>query len=58
MIPVPAGVRVWLASGVTDMRNYAQRMIMQSRWQVLFRHQRLNIVSLRIFSGAANVGEH
>ena len=31
MIPVPAGVRVWLASGVTDMRNYAGRMIMQIR---------------------------
>ena len=36
MIPVPANpalsgaVRVWLATGHTDMRNYAERMIMQS----------------------------
>jgi hypothetical protein len=24
MIPLPAGVRVWLATGYTDMRNYAE----------------------------------
>jgi hypothetical protein len=30
MIPVPSGVRVWLATGHTDMRNYAERTIMQS----------------------------
>jgi hypothetical protein len=28
MLPVPAGVRVWLATGHTDMRNYAERTIM------------------------------
>jgi hypothetical protein len=30
MIPVPSGARVWLAAGHTDMRNYAERTIMQS----------------------------
>ena len=30
MIPVPASTRVWLAAGVTDMRNYAERTIMWS----------------------------
>jgi hypothetical protein len=30
MIPFPAGVRVWLATGHTDMRNYAARTIMRS----------------------------
>jgi hypothetical protein len=30
MIPVPSGVRVWLAVGQTDMRRYAERRIMRS----------------------------
>jgi len=30
MIPLPAGVQVWLATGHTDMRNYAERTIMLS----------------------------
>jgi hypothetical protein len=30
MIPVPSGVRVWLAVGRSDMRNYAQHRIMRS----------------------------
>ena len=30
MIPVRSNVRVWLASGHTDMRNYAATMIMRS----------------------------
>jgi len=30
MIPVPSGVRVWLATGHTDMRNYVMRRIMRS----------------------------
>jgi hypothetical protein len=30
MIPVPSGVRVWLAVGRTDMRRYAEFMIMHS----------------------------
>ena len=30
MIPVSAGVRIWLASGHTDMRRYAERRIMRS----------------------------
>jgi hypothetical protein len=30
MIPVPTGVRVWLATGHTDMRNYAERTVMLS----------------------------
>ena len=33
MIAVPSGVRVWLATGHTDMRNYAAAMIMRSRWR-------------------------
>jgi hypothetical protein len=31
MIAFPAGVRVWLAPGHTDMRNYAGCTIMLSR---------------------------
>ncbi|MDB5568691.1 MAG: hypothetical protein JWP84_5257 [Tardiphaga sp.] len=31
MIPIAAGVRIWIASGHTDMRNYAPTMIMRSR---------------------------
>jgi hypothetical protein len=30
MIPIPSGARVWLATGHTDMRNYAERTIMRS----------------------------
>ncbi len=30
MIPLPSGAKVWLATGHTDMRNYAERMIMRS----------------------------
>jgi len=30
MIPLPTGVRVWLATGYADMRNYAERAIMRS----------------------------
>ena len=30
MIPVPTGVRVWLATGHTDMRNYVECQIMRS----------------------------
>ena len=30
MIPVPSGVRVWLAAGHTDMRRYAEWTVMRS----------------------------
>ncbi len=30
MIPVASNVRIWIATGHTDMRNYAERMIMRS----------------------------
>ena len=30
MIPVPMSAKVWLAAGVTDMRNYAELTIMRS----------------------------
>ena len=30
MIPLPTGVRVWLATGHTDMRNYVEPTIMLS----------------------------
>ncbi len=30
MIPVPPGVRVYLSTGVTDMRRHVQCLIMQS----------------------------
>jgi hypothetical protein len=32
MIALPAGVKVWLAVGATDMRNYAEWSIMRSCW--------------------------
>ena len=31
MIPVPGGVRVWLASGVTDMRGGMNTLALQVR---------------------------
>jgi hypothetical protein len=34
MITPPSGARVWLAAGVTDMRNYAECMIMLSLRQL------------------------
>jgi hypothetical protein len=30
MIVLPSGVRVWLACGYTDMRNYAESAVMRS----------------------------
>ena len=30
MIAFPAGTKVWIAGGVTDMRNYAAAVIMRS----------------------------
>jgi hypothetical protein len=32
MIALPAGVKVWLAAGATDMRNYAELSVMRSCW--------------------------
>jgi hypothetical protein len=35
MIAVPIGARIWIATGVTDMRNYVERRIMRSPgWRV------------------------
>jgi hypothetical protein len=31
MIPIASGLRVWIATGHTDMRRYAERMIMHVR---------------------------
>ena len=42
MIGPGTGVRVYLACGVTDMRNYAESMIMQSVWQLFNCCQHLN----------------
>jgi len=34
MIALPAGSKVWLVAGATDMRNYAEPMVMRSwRWR-------------------------
>jgi hypothetical protein len=34
MIPIPSGVRVWIATGHTDMRRYAERSVMRSpQWE-------------------------
>jgi hypothetical protein len=30
MIALPAGVKVWLVAGATDMRNYAEPSVMRS----------------------------
>ncbi len=30
MIAIPSGVRVWLATGHTDMHRYAEHRVMQS----------------------------
>ncbi len=35
MITVPAGVRIYLAMGRTDMRNYVERVVMLSSGLVL-----------------------
>ena len=42
MIGPGTGIRVYLACGHTDMRNYAERMIMQSVWQLLHCCQHLS----------------
>jgi hypothetical protein len=34
MIALPPGVRVYLACGVTDMRNYAESAVMRSPQQL------------------------
>ncbi len=39
MITIPAGVHIYLACGVTDMRNYVESVIMRSSWrQVIASH--------------------
>jgi hypothetical protein len=33
MIGVPAGTRIWLVAGITDMRKYALITVMRSVWR-------------------------
>ncbi len=60
MIPVPSGVRVWLAVGRTDMRNYAERTIMSNprHEDSSCRHERAvarHIVALSTYLGHGHV---
>jgi len=48
MIPVPSGVRVWLAMGHTDMRRYAAMVVMRSGRSGLAVGANLGVGVLRI----------
>ena len=48
MIPVPSGVRVWLAVGHTDMRRYGECLIMRSPGPGVRRVAACRAISLRI----------
>jgi hypothetical protein len=58
MISLASGLRIYLACGVTDMRNYVERRIMRSPWQ----HERAATAFreglLRIIAGAADAVQH
>jgi len=58
MIPIPSGVRVWLATGRTDMRRYAECMIMRSPQQRLACRCGFARVSLRIILGPMAIPQH
>jgi hypothetical protein len=49
MIALPAGVRVYLACGVTDMRNYAESLVMRSPRQSPGITAVDQVIALRIF---------
>jgi transposase len=46
MIPVPSGVRVWIATGHTDMRRGMNSLALQIQ-QALNRGKRMVILTLR-----------
>jgi hypothetical protein len=41
MIPIASGVKVWIATGHTDMRRYAEHWIMRSPRQRMTRRRGL-----------------
>ena len=46
MIPMSANLRVWLATGATDMRNYAEHRIMRSPlW-----HSRAYVIDINVLT--------
>jgi len=51
MMFVPAGVKVHLALGYTDMRNYVKRRIMRSPAELTRRGPELAAAALRIIFG-------
>ena len=48
MISLPAGTRIWLAAGVTDMRCYAELPVMRSWPAVLGSVGTVGLMTLRI----------
>jgi hypothetical protein len=68
MIALPAGVKVWLVAGATDMRNYAPRINMSSRWwrpcapversHVSALHNVLSVLWTSTSQGACQVAEN
>jgi hypothetical protein len=50
MIAPPPGVRIWLAAGATDMRNYAESLVMRSPRQSPGITAVDQVIALRIFS--------
>jgi len=46
MIGLPAGTRIWMAAGVTDMRCYAVLPVMRSWSSVRWECRALNMMAL------------
>ena len=55
MIPLPSGVRVWLANGHSDMRRYAECLVMRSCGPGGSSQAVHRAVPLRINSASADV---
>ncbi len=58
MIAFPASVRVWLAVGRTDMRRYAEYLVMRSSGPGDSSQAVHRAVPLRIISASAGVLQH
>ena len=58
MIGLPSETRVWLASGATDMRRYAEHSIMLSPRRRMTHRRGFDRASLRITLGVPAVPQH
>ena len=58
MIGIPAGSRIYLACGHTDMRNYAECKIMLSPQRPVLHRRGFGRASLHIILGSAALLQH